>query len=614
MSHQPKFERYLISLLKHYENGLLKVWLTPDLSQTLAGVERGCMILNRLVVVWEKTWISLHYPKIPINKSLRSFIVGFHQTNNYPILNDSKHCCRLLFQIVKSLPTLVPVSTTTNKDSPNWWKWYVGNRSEELWLPSKTDFCDLGMSSSPRCVKNIMSKSWFTLKNIMTARTPKMWRPKNSKRISCQSLTSSLPDEMGKRQECLDDLDESKKSPNSVMKVKLYPTKSQKRLLNKMFGSHRAIYNKLVESSKEDCRTLKTSEIVKKYRPISQKQSLSNYLPQYHLDVPEEVMDSTFRDYMKALKSSLALYKSLKSKDKKTSFPDLGFKSRRDNTSSIELRSRSIKTNRDTVAFFKRYFGNNGIKIKEQLPDINYSIRLQRTRERQFYLCIPRAQSFTQTTSLRACAIDPGVRSFITLYDPEGLTLSVDDTKNSIFRRCLLIDRLQSHITNEKSKRKRSRLRTRIYRLYQRVKAMVSDMHHKLSNWLSKTYKEALLPSFNTSEMTSKQKRISSKTTRAMLTWAHYKFKCLLGYKMERTGGRMIECEEHYTTKTCSCCGTLNHSITREKVFKCNKCSHECDRDVNAARNIFLKNEHLLTLDYRSRVTGDAYSKVVSSQ
>lgn len=35
------------------------------------------------------------------------------------------------------------------------------------------------------------------------------------------------------------------------------------------------------------------------------------------------------------------------------------------------------------------------------------------------------------------------------------------------------------------------------------------------------------------------------------------------------------------------------------------------DRDVNAARNIFLKNEHLLTWALRVQVPGDAHSEVV---
>ena len=103
--------------------------------------------------------------------------------------------------------------------------------------------------------------------------------------------------------------------------------------------------------------------------------------------------------------------------------------------------------------------------------------------------------------------------------------------------------------------------------------------------------------------MTSKQKRISCKTSRAMLTWSHYKFKKLLECKMERTGGRVIECQEHYTTKTCSHCGRINHNIKKQKVFKCPHCNLETDRDINAARNIFLKNEHLLSWDLRSQVS-----------
>ncbi len=138
-------------------------------------------------------------------------------------------------------------------------------------------------------------------------------------------------------------------------------------------------------------------------------------------------------------------------------------------------------------------------------------------------------------------------------------------------------------------------MQKRLTKSFNRVKAMIADMHHKVSSWLSKNYNQVLLPSFQTSDMTSKQKRISSKTSRAMLTWSHYKFKKMLEYKMERSGGKMIECEEYYTTKTCSCCGRINYSITNQKVFKCNHCDLTIDRDVNAARNIFLMNEDLLT-------------------
>lgn len=36
-------------------------------------------------------------------------------------------------------------------------------------------------------------------------------------------------------------------------------------------------------------------------------------------------------------------------------------------------------------------------------------------------------------------------------------------------------------------------------------------------------------------------------------------------------------------------------SITHEKVFQCQKCELRTDRDVNAARNVVLEDEHMLT-------------------
>ncbi|KAF1325864.1 hypothetical protein FI667_g8954, partial [Globisporangium splendens] len=424
------------------------------------------------------------------------------------------------------------------KDVPDWWEWLVGARAKEIWLPSDQD------KSSPVLSKRLKGKSWFTLNSAIE--TP-------AAKTASQSSSPTTVD--------------SEKTPNSMLKVRLYPTNLQAKLLNKMFGTHRAIYNKLVECSREDCRKLKASELTAKYRPISQKHSLANYLPEYHLEVPEGVMDSTFRDYTKALKSSMALFKALKKRDKKTSFPELKFKSRKHNSSSIELRSRDIKSSDGVVRFFPRYFGfskTEGIKIKEELPEREFAVRLQRTRYEKFYLCIPRVKEFKQTSSSRACAIDPGVRSFITMYDPEGLTLGVDDTNEEIFRRCLTIDRAISRKTKEASKRKRYRMNKRVFKMFQQVKAMIADMHQKVSSWLSKNYKEVLLPSFKTSDMTSKQKRISSKTSRAMLTWSHYKFKMMLEYKVKRSGGKMVECEEHYTTKTCSRCGRTTTSHERK--------------------------------------------------
>ena len=99
--------------------------------------------------------------------------------------------------------------------------------------------------------------------------------------------------------------------------------------------------------------------------------------------------------------------------------------------------------------------------------------------------------------------------------------------------------------------------------------------------------------------MTSKQKRISSKISRNMLSWKHYQFKQILSDKMTRSGGRVIDCSEYYTSKTCTHCGMINHKLKSEKVFACPSCSLVINRDTNGARNIYLKNMNLLSLHLR---------------
>ncbi|KAF1794886.1 Transposase IS605, OrfB, C-terminal [Phytophthora cactorum] len=60
---------------------------------------------------------------------------------------------------------------------------------------------------------------------------------------------------------------------------------------------------------------------------------------------------------------------------------------------------------------------------------------------------------------------------------------------------------------------------------------------------------------------------------------------------MKRTGGRVVDCEEEYTSKACSGCGTIK---TTTWVETASSDAQVLDRDVSAAKNIFHKNMGLL--------------------
>jgi len=90
------------------------------------------------------------------------------------------------------------------------------------------------------------------------------------------------------------------------------------------------------------------------------------------------------------------------------------------------------------------------------------------------------------------------------------------------------------------------------------------------------------------------RRKIHSPTARAMLSQANYKFRMLLTHKMARVGGAVMMGGEEYTSKTCFACGAQNHALGASSVFHCGSCGAHADRDVNAARNIFMKNWQML--------------------
>jgi putative transposase len=85
------------------------------------------------------------------------------------------------------------------------------------------------------------------------------------------------------------------------------------------------------------------------------------------------------------------------------------------------------------------------------------------------------------------------------------------------------------------------------------------------------------------------KRKIRSKTARAILTWAHYRFKLFLKQAALRRGCAVVDVTEEYTSKTCTRCGHIHTKLGGSKKFKCPVCGHELPRDFNGAFGIMLK-------------------------
>ena len=78
-----------------------------------------------------------------------------------------------------------------------------------------------------------------------------------------------------------------------------------------------------------------------------------------------------------------------------------------------------------------------------------------------------------------------------------------------------------------------------------------------------------------------------------MLSWRHYTFRQRLLTSSKDSDTNVHVLGEEYTSKTCTSCMNINYSLGGSKTYKCKKCKVVLDRDVNGARNIFLKNVFL---------------------
>ena len=113
------------------------------------------------------------------------------------------------------------------------------------------------------------------------------------------------------------------------------------------------------------------------------------------------------------------------------------------------------------------------------------------------------------------------------------------------------------------------------------------DFLHKLSVRIVKAHGVVVVGNVSASKL--------ARTTMAksVLDAGWSAFRDMLCYKARlRGGGACLEVSEHLSTQTCSECGGLPASRPRgiaglrERVWRCDDCGAEHDRDVNAARNI----------------------------
>jgi putative transposase len=442
---------------------------------------------------------------------------------------------------------------TTSADTffTPYWNASCQTLSQRLLLSTETDCVDSDLILSRLFSKSLDAKSWFS-KKLICHQNP------NSSKTYYPSFTFSHAAFMD--------------SENTVVrskKIRIYPKDRQ--LARKYFGLSRYWYNTAVAYLKQDGVKARLAGV----RSVAKIEH-----PDWATDCPQRIREHAFSDACLANKNA-------KSKGKKTGvFQNVSFRKKRDAIQGFGFDKISLK---QCFVF--------GEKIRKLVFHASEEIRteLEGTRivreDNRYFVVVPqrRRVKVPETQRLGDVAIDPGVRTFATLFS-ESITGKIGEGDfRHIFRLCLGLDNLYSQMSKASCKQKRNMKRA-AQRLRWRIYDLIDDMHKKTAHFLVTTFDRIFLPSFETSKMVTK---LRSKVARSMLTFAHFRFKQFLKCKAEEYSCLVVDCNEAYTSRTCSYCGKIQ-KIGSKKRMVC-ECGANVDRDLNGGRGIYLRSLSAMT-------------------
>ncbi|KAL4110818.1 hypothetical protein PRIC1_002505 [Phytophthora ramorum] len=229
--------------------------------------------------------------------------------------------------------------------------------------------------------------------------------------------------------------------------------------------------------------------------------------------------------------------------------------------------------------------------------------RLIRVRGGMYHIAFSTHEEFPQSGAKDDGVVDPGVMKFGTVMNTDGTTFSrlskLDNEARAEARKRhpTKIHTAQKLATKKAAteagikiarsakQRERARLRREIRAIKTKITNATTDFHQKFISVLAAKFKTLLLPLYQTSEMVrmyeeemeadgtplapaqpyidrrGRKRRIRSSTARAMLSQQHFSFRMLSEYKMKWAGGRLITCDEEYSSTTCSSCGKIKENL-----------------------------------------------------
>jgi len=425
---------------------------------------------------------------------------------------------------------------------------------------------------------------------------------------------------------------EEKKSPNSAIRYRVFPSDEQHELLQYWLKVTRFTYNELArhirqettffkhekeltpeeyEAEKARCNENRKKVLNIKYlrttfiTGINTAKDVTSIHPRFRWLrdeenvnkyglVPYDIIANAAITLLKNYASNFAKQSNLRKRGQPTSAFCIRLKRWNHPTSMVVPNGKWKPTIHDKAKvkgiFDKAYNDFRFEGGKPRLDVLKYdSTLVYEPLTKQYHLCVPRhieKRASLSNDELKVISIDPGVRTFLTAYDTSGKVFEFGKDANkrltAIFeKRCLIQSKLdllkKQNATGRKRKKKKRReaFYMKVMEKFNRkINNLTTDFHRKVAKFLCSNYNVIIIPKLNHHGF--KKSGFGKRRRAHQSLFQHCKFvDRLSSYARYYTRCVVKVVDEMFTSKTCSDCGKI-YNIGKDETFFCKGEDPEC--------------------------------------
>ena len=394
-------------------------------------------------------------------------------------------------------------------------------------------------------------------------------------------------------------------------KYRLYPTEEQAAKLNQSFAAVRWVYNAALEQRKTYGRAQGTDYFYRDSGFSGPRQSKElNYLskgdqlgmaddeelnwitatPKDCLDTALRDLDQAFKRFFEGRKKGTGQgYPSFRSADRNNS---ISFKVwNRRKVGGVSVSKPIVVFGQDCVTLPKL----GRVKYKRHRKFYGDPKTVEVIREgREYYVILVTKHEFKAIKHKGAAVgVDLGVKLPVCLSN--GESVAPDVGLEVLEQKARKAQKRLSRATRGSQRRKQTKQRLADIKRKQarrrtaRTHVITTELIRRFSYIAIEDLKLKNMSSSAKGDAESHGKKVKQKAglNRAILNVSMYKLREQLEYKSEKYGATVKAVDPKYTSQTCFECGHKSaDNRQKQDKFKCEKCNHEDNADVNAAKNI----------------------------